>query len=491
MRPPRNQWRSKAAPLVKQFLNPRESLGELDPVALSVLLAAASDIVLVVSADGRIQDMALNAEGLRPEFQNSADWLGRPWIESVTAESRPKILRLLQNTGHQSTPRQIQVNYPGSGGREIPVSYAAVPVGTDGRVVAFGRDLRAVAAMQQRLIDAQQSMERDYLQLRQIETRYRLLLELSSEPVLILDAASRRTVEVNPAARTLLGGTAKQILSRSFLDYFGSGTGEAVHALLATVRLAGRADDVQATLAADQRPVVVSAALFRQETSGFFLIRLTPIVDGAELQASATARSKLLLAVETVPDGFVVTTTDSTIVAANAAFLEMAQLDTEEQVRGSPLDQWLGRSGVDLDVLMSNLRQRGSVRLFATTLRGRHGATTEVEISTAASSSAGEGFYGLAIRNVGRRLPADSRAGRELPRTVEQLTELIGRVSLKELVREATDMIERLGIEAALELTGDNRASAAELLGLSRQSLYVKLRRYGLGELSTEPEDQE
>ena len=70
-----------------------------------------------------------------------------------------------------------------------------------------------------------------------------------------------------------------------------------------------------------------------------------------------------------------------------------------------------------------------------------------------------------------------------LPRSVEQLTQLVGRVSLKELVRETTDMIERLCIEAALELTGDNRASAAEMLGLSRQSLYVKLRRYGLGDL--------
>ena len=37
----------------------------------------------------------------------------------------------------------------------------------------------------------------------------------------------------------------------------------------------------------------------------------------------------------------------------------------------------------------------------------------------------------------------------------------------------------------ALEITGDNRASAAEILGLSRQSLYAKLRRYGLGELAS------
>ncbi len=71
--------------------------------------------------------------------------------------------------------------------------------------------------------------------------------------------------------------------------------------------------------------------------------------------------------------------------------------------------------------------------------------------------------------------------GRELPRTVEQFTELVGRVPMKNLVRETTDLIERLCIQAALELTRENRASAAEMLGLSRQAFYVKLRRYGLG----------
>ena len=70
----------------------------------------------------------------------------------------------------------------------------------------------------------------------------------------------------------------------------------------------------------------------------------------------------------------------------------------------------------------------------------------------------------------------------EIPRSREQLTELIGRVPLKDLVRETTDVIERMCIEAALKLTGDNRATAAEMLGLSRQSLYVKLHRYGLAD---------
>jgi transcriptional regulator PpsR len=138
---------------------------------------------------------------------------------------------------------------------------------------------------------------------------------------------------------------------------------------------------------------------------------------------------------------------------------------------------------------MANLRQRGSVRLFATTLRGEFGAAADVEVSAVAVMNGGTTVFGLAIRNVDRRM-SEPRSTRELPRSVEQLTELVGRVSLKDLVRETTDVIERLCIEAALELTNDNRASAAEMLGLSRQSLYSKLRRYGLGELDSESEKE-
>ncbi len=65
-------------------------------------------------------------------------------------------------------------------------------------------------------------------------------------------------------------------------------------------------------------------------------------------------------------------------------------------------------------------------------------------------------------------------------RSIEQTTALVGQVPLRDLVREATDLIERMCIETALNITHDNRASAAELLGLSRQSLYSKLRRHGL-----------
>ena len=41
-----------------------------------------------------------------------------------------------------------------------------------------------------------------------------------------------------------------------------------------------------------------------------------------------------------------------------------------------------------------------------------------------------------------------------------------------------SEMCIRDSIEAALEITNNNRAAAADLLGLSRQSLYVKLSKF-------------
>ncbi len=215
-------------------------------------------------------------------------------------------------------------------------------------------------------------------------------------------------------------------------------------------------------------------------------MRLTYPQGGAGAVVLPKAKSRLLKLVESVPDAFVVTDADGRIQTVNAAFLEMTQLASEEQVVGEQLERWLGQPGVEMEVLTANLRQRGPVRLFATTLRGEYGAVVDVEISAVSVVNGAGPCLGFAIRDVGTRVAPPARIGAKAPRSVEQLTELIGQVPLKDLVREATDVIERLCIEAALELTGDNRASAAEMLGLSRQSLYVKLRRYGLGDLPAE-----
>ena len=471
---------------VKAFRAPKTSIGNLDAQAAASLIAAAGDVALIIDADGIVRDAAFNSDELSAELTDSETWPGQKWVDIVTAESRPKVEALLREASSQAEPRLRHVNHPMTDGSDIPILYSAVPVGDKGRVVAFGRDLRDISRLQQRLMDAQQSMERDYARIRTIETRYRLLFQTSADAVFILDADIGKVAEANPAAQGLLGQPKPDGREPALLGIFAPDSVAAVQSLLAMVRATGRPDDVRARLADGDRDVRVTASLFREEQELYFLIRV--LMQSADVSAATVPKlkTKLLKLVESAPDGFVVSGMDGRIITANAAFLDMIQMTTERQVQGEPLDRWVGRPGVDLDVLMANLRQRGSVRLFATTLRGDYDTPTDIEISAVSVMNGGEPCFGFAIRNVGPRLSVDSRPDRFLPRSVEQLTELIGRVALKDLVREATDVIERLCIETALELTDDNRASAAEMLGLSRQSLYVKLRRYGLGDLAAE-----
>lgn len=472
------------------FKTPQRTLGNLDAEAVGELVAAAADMALILDADGVIHDIAIHSDDLAQEMAAASQWVGRHWIDTVTPESRNKVTSLLADAVSRAAPRWRHINQATGGGDSVPVLFSAVQAGGSGHIVAFGRDLRAVSGLQQRLVDAQQSMERDYSRLRHVEMRYRLLFEMSSEPVLVLDAFTHKVIEANPAARQALGDTGRRLVGRVFPEAFDATGAQAVRDLLAGVRASGRLDDVRARIAGQDREIQVFASLFRQESASLFLVRLG-LSDARAVEAGLPqAGEKLLKLIENAPDGFVVTSQDGRILSANAAFLDMAQLAAEQQMRGEPLERWVGRPGVEMGVLIANLRQRGSVRLFATTLRGEYGGTADIEISAVAVMNGNTSCFGFCIRNVGRRL-SEYRAGRDLPRSVEQLTELVGRVALKDLVRETTDVIERLCIEAALELTNDNRASAAEMLGLSRQSLYSKLRRYGLGELDAETGNEE
>jgi transcriptional regulator PpsR len=226
------------------------------------------------------------------------------------------------------------------------------------------------------------------------------------------------------------------------------------------------------------RTVRVSASSFRQDAETLFLVRFAGTAAAAPPERAG--QSSVLDLIAKAPDGFVVTDLDGRVLTANRAFLDIAQLATEDQAKGRLLGDWLGRPGADLPVLLSMLKKHGAVRVVATAARGEHGAVGEVEVSAVWAPDATPPTVGFVVRDIGRRVAAGPQGARDLTRAVEQLTGLVGRVSLPELLRDTVELVERHFVEAALELTNDNRTAAAEVLGLSRQSLYMKLRRHSL-----------
>ncbi|MEY8875543.1 MAG: transcriptional regulator PpsR [Leptothrix sp. (in: b-proteobacteria)] len=467
------------------FSAPRKNVEPLDASEAAMLIEAAADIALVIDRRGVIQDVCVSMEDA-PEGVG-AEWIGQSWVDTVAIDSSAKVTQMLADPVGQASRRWRHVNHLLPNGQTLPVQYSLVRVGTKGRVIAFGRDLRSLSGLQQRLVDAQHALERDYWRLRQVETRYRVLFDVSNEAILIVDAASSKIVEANAAAVALLALPARRVAGAAFPSGLSAKGQRDVVALLARVRSQGPAEPCTVRAIDGKTELRFQVTLFSQDDAQFFLVHLRAGGAAAPLTSVPAASTRWISElVERAPDGFVVTDLEGRVLMANPAFTELTQLPTQDRVRGQLLDRWLGRPGVDLSVLLATLRQQGTVRLFATSVRGEQGAQAEVEISGVSLAEHEPPCLGFAIRHVGRRLGTEVPATKSAPRSVEQLTQLVGRMPLKDLVRESTDLIEQLCIEAALQLTQDNRASAAEMLGLSRQSLYVKLRRYGLGDLNAD-----
>jgi transcriptional regulator PpsR len=451
----------------------RKLLGGLDQNTVADVVAASGDVAMVIDRGGVIRDVAVS----NSDQHDPSSLLDRRWTDLVTIESRPKVEEMLRDAANDSRPRWREINFPTANGRSVSMRYIAINAGEDGRVIAIGRDQRMIAELQQRLVEAQRAMEREYQKLRQAESRYRLLFQLTSEAVLVVDSDSRKVVEANPAAERLIGGP-QSLIGRAFAQIFDAESRDDAVGLLATAQN-GPNLTAQERLLASGRVFLVAASVFRHEGSGFSIVRLTPD-DPAYAAAGFEDRRPLVDVVERMPDAFVVTDEQMRIITVNSAFVELTRLASKEQATGQSLANFLGRPDIDRNILISSLRQHGMLKGFATVVRNRLGETEDVEISAVHAVDARDPCFGFTIR-AGRAAQAPAISG-AMPRSIEQLSKLVGQVTLKQLLRETTDLVERMCIEAALELTKNNRASAAEILGLSRQSLYSKLHRYGLGD---------
>lgn len=437
------------------------------------LAYCAGDFMLAVDENKIIRDIAVNVRD--HAFANQ--WIGQKWSETVTVESRPKIEQLL-DPDHPQKNIWRQVNHLHDG-EDVPVNYKVIKPQNSNWHIAIGRDLRSVSVLQQRLLKTQQSMERDYLHLRQTETRYRLLFDNISYPVLIADADSLDIQQANRACHSLMSAAPGSLEGKGLLSLVERAFRDDVIAYIGAMSVNSATSPVSVRLIDRSGYVKIAASAFRQSGKQYWLVNID---DGLHEVPSKQSDQYVLDVVEKMPDAFVLADEKQSIIVANRAFAELVQAGSVEQLLGVSLNRFIGRPDVDIGLLKKQLKDHQNVRNFSSVVNDLNGGEEPVEIS-AIMIEREQPLFGYSVRSIGRRERDLPQSGGNYPRSVEQLTELVGRKPLKEIVRESTDLIERMCIEAALVHTADNRASAAEILGLSRQSLYSKLHRHGLGNL--------
>ncbi|MCF8194400.1 MAG: transcriptional regulator PpsR [Polynucleobacter sp.] len=466
----------------------QKHIDNIDAQTAAHLVSHVADAVVIMDQQGMVENV-INTQ--TPGLNALQKLVGSYWIDHTAIDSKKKVAALLNPKDAEESHRWRQINILMADGSSLPLMMSTIQVYKDNKIIAVGKDLRNLANLQQRLVEAQQAIETDYLRLRFAEARYKQLFDLSLTAHVILDGNSFKILEVNPVANELLADSGKKLLGKSMAEFINIDDFPKFQDILNTTRNTNLAKKIQIKLTKNLMPVEFTANFLREENQTVFLINLIPHAQTRNIDHQSQSSQLLLNAIDSSADSFVVTDSLGTILSANKTFLKMVHLEKREQVIGESFDNYLGRSNIDLKIILNNLKDRDSVNHYATTLVPNESSDVgdEVEISAVKAQLDGMPVVGFSLRRIGPRITQRNRSSDDdVKKTAHKLTELVGRVPLREIVSETTDMIEKLCIMSALDLTMNNRVSASEMLGLSRQSLYIKMRRFGITEPSS-PED--
>jgi transcriptional regulator PpsR len=468
--------------LTKRPASPADlgALSQLAPELAQTFASVAGDIALVVDVSGVIRNVAMG--GGDPLPAPADQWVGRRWADTASEETRGKIEALLQEAVDDGISRRREVNLRLEG-VDVPVAYAAIRLGEYGPLLAVGRDLRAVNAIQQRFVDTQQEMEREYWKKRQAEARYRMLFHAATDAVLVVDAQSLKVIDANRAAAQLFGAPPEGLSGRPAPLLVDRSSRPRVEALLLQARETGRPAEARARAELRAATMVVSAAPFRSEGALHLLVRARA-ADAPDPGTGATPAAEL---VERIPDGVVITDAAGHVVMANSAFAEFCGLRDATLLKGLSLARWLGETDDDLAVILAQVRSRGIAPQLAAVLRSGDSQWLEVEVSAALLDETDQQHVGFTVRRLAERSPAARPVLDELSRAVQRLSLQLGHDSLPGLLREATELAERHFITAAIDRAGSDLDAAASLLGVSRHSLELRLQRLGQAVVANSP----
>ena len=435
-----------------------DDLGALAPWAQELaktFVSLSSDIALVLDDTGVITSVA--QAGKDPIAPAVAQWIGRPWVETVSDGTRRKVEALLQDVTSTGLARRREVNHPGAGGTDIPVAYTAIRLGRNGPVIAVGRDMRAIAAIQQRFLDAQQDLERGYWRARQAESHERQLLQVLTDAVLVVDAATLAIVSANRTAANWLA-TGGALVGQSVEALFDPRSRSAIHQLMVTARSSGRPVELRARLLGNPVAASVAATPFRATDVQRLLVRMrstgAPVaaVQGVALREAAA-----------------VTDSVGNILSCDAAFVALMKAEDDSVLIGKSVAQWLGEPADELAALLQEVRHAGLAERAVVPLRVS--GSLPVQLSATWLTEGDQECIGLVLRQTLPRAAEFSDAQAAFAQAWTQLCEQLGTASLTDMLRDATTLAERHFIRMALERAAGDPEAAASLLGVDAEAL--------------------
>lgn len=467
-------WDSGAIPLIA-------------PDILGDIIAQVADVGVVISENGTILSVLVNPSN--KAFSALESWENKDIRSILTIESVSKFeSRLAEFLQGGTAIRPVELNHTDSQKKwESPVRYSFHRIGAGGAVLLLGRDLRPIAEMQQQLVEAQLSLERDYETQREYDTRFRVLMDNTTEAILFVSVQSGEIMEANSAAVSLLDRPVENLIGSQLSGCFdGRKRGDMVDSL-SNQAISQLDKKTPAELRGNGPTVDIFPTLYRAAGERILLCRLVPQDDSKARSDDLSANLQSLY--HSGPEAVVFATEAGEVLSTNDAFLDLIDVAHDINVRGRSLADYLQRGSVDFKVMAENAARAGRMRNYSTKLAGEYGSPRAVDISVTKLAAGSQTVFAFVMRDANRAEASQTRHNPTSDESMRSVIELVGSAALKDIVAETTNVVEKMCIETAVGLTMNNRVAAAEMLGLSRQSLYVKLRKFDLLSRDTEDKD--
>ena len=461
--------------------HPDKLFAELSGKELSQIARASADISFVLDDLGSIQSIYSDNKNLAKQI--SEDLIGKKWSEVVEPDSRKKVQSLLDDASSDTISKFRQINMIGNERNiALPMMCASIKTSSNQKIIVIGRDITEVSRLQQNLVSAQKEISQNYLQISQLEERFRSIFEIGTESIVIVKADDAYPiVEMNRNAIKQLLLAKNNCIGSSLLSLFPASELSKAANFLKGVQDTDEPSTLK-TVLSNGEATQISATSFINSRVHYLLLNLKPL-DLAKGSSLLDADSLTVKAIENNAYGFVVCTPEGLILKANKAFNKLSATRGKQDLIGTNIRNYLGPERTDFDQMMQSLKGKASSQSCVSSITNASSSIKLVDIS-AVSVAQPRACIGMIFRQVDSRQNKGTRIDKKLVRSSQELSMLVGKVPLKDILAETTDLIEQLCIKAALDLTQDNRVSASEILGLSRQSLYIKLRKYGLVDLN-------
>lgn len=443
-----------------------------DTKSLMRTIEALSDLAIIVDRNGVIEEAFGESETL--STIDASAWTGRRFDDMMDRACLADFREIAKAKANGDKAATFVVRHVRSDGESVTFRLTSLAIGVDLAVLLVGQILtspdecegtrpsaRAGRAVEHRATDV---------------ARYHSLFKSAWDAVAVINAQSGRVCDLSQPAADILGLDSRRVAGRSFKNLFDRADRPGIADRLAEVVLTGMPTTLFARSGRNKQGIAVTVNRSSALDASELLIQLEEADDG---QWDKGISRSLLTLVRRANEAIVLTDHVGMIVWANEAFVAIVGAGDGAAVKARPVGDFFDSAEMDIEIVLANVRLHGPIKMLRSELRGMTGQTSDVELSIISLPMASQIGFGIVLRDLSMRLP--SEGGSPRPSLFDTVAApLAGETPMQDWVRSQVDTLEKDCIEAALALTGNNRAATAKSLGLSRQGLYSKMRRYGI-----------